>query len=219
MIKLYSYWRSSTSYRVRIALALKNIHYQLHAVDLLAAEQTSSDYLSVNPSASLPALQLRCGQVLTQSLAIIEYLDQLKPTPPLLPAEPRLRARVQAAAQVIACDIHLVNNSKVIKYLQQLGHTGDTTRTWAQQWTMQGLQAFNALIDGSGEFCFGDQLTLADVCLVPQMYNARRWGIDASTMPRLAEIESRCLQQNSFLHAHPDAQPDAETSNADQKLD
>jgi len=147
---------------------------------------------------------------LTQSLAIIDYLEYLQPTPALLPSEPLQRARVLAASQVIACDIHPVNNSKVVAHLRQFDHTADHALQWMHHWMHEGLTAFAALINPAGRYCFGDQLTLADICLIPQLYNAHRWGLELSSLQRLCEIEARCLELQPFRHAHPQAQPDAE---------
>ncbi len=209
-LTLYSYWRSTTAYRVRIALHLKELAFDTRAINLVKGEQSSPDYLSLNPSHGVPSLILEDGTVLTQSMAIINYLDRRYPSPALCPTDPVLAAKVQAAALVIACDIHPVNNLKVVSQLKKLGHSQDEAVAWMQDWMVRGFEAYQALIDPSSAFSFGDELSLADICLVPQLYNAHRWGVDLSPFERLVEIEQRCLALAAFEAAHPQRQPDAE---------
>lgn len=208
-MKLYSYWRSSTSYRLRIALRLKGISFETVPVDLLAGAQIDENYLSLNPSGAVPSLVLGDGAVLTQSMAMLEYLEAAYPTPSMIPSDPLEATMVRAAANIIACDIHPVNNLKIISALKRLGHTQDETVTWMNDWMLQGLKAYQAALPEGAVFSFGNAPTLADICLVPQLYNAHRWGTDLSSLARLTEIETRCLALPAFASAHPDHQPDA----------
>lgn len=207
---LHGYFRSSAAWRVRIVLNLKGLSADPQFVHLRKGEQKTADYLALNPQGLLPALVLDDGQVLTQSLAICEYLDETHPKPALLPADPVLRARVRAFAQVIACDIHPVQNLRILKALEALGQTPDQVQTWARNVIDTGLDALNTLVaDQSGRFAFGDTPTLADVCLVPQLGNARRFGVELR-WPRLTAIEAACSALPAFADAQPDRQPDAE---------
>ncbi len=208
-MKLYSYWRSTTSYRVRIALHLKGIDFDLEPVDLLSGEQTADAYAALNPIKGVPTLVTDDGTVLTQSMAILDYLDHLKPDPALLPQDdPTLRARVLAAAMVFATDVHPVNNLKVVKKLR--GLTDEATGiAWMQDWMQQGFAAYAALINPDAPFSFGDTPGLADICLVAQAYNAHRWNVDLSPFPRLQAIEARCLALPAFDAAKPENQKDA----------
>ncbi|KAF0172640.1 MAG: Maleylacetoacetate isomerase [Rhodobacteraceae bacterium] len=208
-MKLYSYWRSSSSYRVRIALNLKGLAYQTQAVNLLENEQQSPAYATLNPARGLPSLVLDDGTVLTQSMAILEWLDETYPTPPLLPPDPILRAKVRAAAQVIASEVHPVNNLRVLARLKAMGHDQTDTVAWMKHWMVEGFDAFAALISPTEAFSFGASPGLADLCLVPQLYNARRWGVDLAPYPRLVAIEARCLALSAFDAARPEAQADA----------
>lgn len=208
-MKLYSYWRSTTSYRVRIALNLKGIAYDMASVDLVAGAQRAEEYLALNPIGGVPSLVLKDGTVLTQSMAILEYLEAVYPSPPLLADNPLDAANIRAAADVIACDIHPVNNLKVVSAIKQMGHAQDEAVTWMNDWMLRGLQAYQALLPKGTEFSFGDTPTLADVCLIPQLYNAHRWGTDLSSLTRLTEIETRCLARPAFAAAQPHMQPDA----------
>lgn len=202
---LHGYFRSSASYRVRIALALKGISYRQATYALREGAQRSPQFLAINPQGLVPALDID-GAVLTQSLAIIEYLDEVHGGPPLLPADPLMRAHVRAAAQVIAVDIHPVQNLKILGRIRALG--GDEN-AWAARVIGEGFAAFDTLIGPhAGRFCFGDTVTLADVCLVPQLVNARRFGVDAIPA-RLLAIEAQCLSLPAFDAARPENQPDA----------
>lgn len=207
---LHGYWRSTASWRVRIALGLKGLQWQTVPHDLRVGDQRSADYLALNPQGFVPALQTGEG-VLTQSLAIIEYLDEVYPDPPLLPADPLERARVRAVAQVIACDIHPVQNLKILKMLKKRGLDQVATDAWAAEIIEQGLAACAELIaDYSGPYCFGAEVTLADVLLVPQLGNARRFGARFD-FGRIADIELACASLPAFIAARPESQPDADS--------
>lgn len=206
---LHGYFRSTASYRVRIALNLKGIPYQNVFHHLRRNEQNDSAYLRLNPQGLVPALEV--GQdVLTQSLAICEYLDETMPTPPLLPSDPLLRAKVRAFAQIIACDTHPIQNLKILARLRGLGIAEDAVTSWARTTIEEGLSACAALIDDrSDPFCFGDSPGLADICLVPQLVNARRFGVTLKWQ-KLLDIETRCLALAPFFDASPEQQPDIE---------
>ena len=204
-MKLYSYWRSTTSYRVRIALALKGIAYENEPVDLVAGEQRAPGYTALNPVAGVPTLVLDDGTVLTQSMAILEYLDATWPEPSIIPAAPLAAAKVRAAALVVACDIHPVNNLKVGNRLKAMGHSQDDLVAWMRHVMAEGLGAYQALLPAGEEFSFGDMPSLADICLIPQLYNAHRWALDLSPLGRLLEIEARCLALPAFANARPEA--------------
>ncbi|WP_101065836.1 maleylacetoacetate isomerase [Roseovarius salinarum] len=208
-MKLYSYWRSTTSYRVRVALQMKGLSHEIRPVDLVAGEQSSPDYRKINPGQGVPALVLDDGTVLTQSMAILEWLEETRTEPALLPRDPVDRAQVRAAAQVIAADIHPVNNLRVIGRLKSMGHSGEETVEWMRDWMARGFAAFSTLIRPDTPFCFGDAPGLADVCLVPQLYNAHRWGLDLGPFERLTQIEDLCLKRPEFDAARPENQPDA----------
>ncbi|WP_417525936.1 maleylacetoacetate isomerase [Marinovum sp.] len=208
-MKLYSYWRSTTSIRVRAALNLKGLDYEIVPVDLVAGVQRSDDYTAVNPGQGVPALVLDDGTVLTQSLAILDYLDETYPEPPLLPEGAVARAQARAAAHQIALDVHPVNNLKVVNRLKALGHDQDVAVDWMKHWMSEGFTAFDRLIRPDTPFCFGDTPGLADLCLVAQVYNARRWDFDLAAFPRLGEIDARCQQIPAIASAMPDQQPDA----------
>ncbi len=210
-MKLYDYWRSSASYRVRIALRLKDVSAHQISVSLARGEQHAPDYRAVNPAAAVPSLVLDDGRVLTQSLAIIAYLDETTPAPPLAPADPFERARMRAAAYLIACDIHPVNNLRVGQHLKKAyGRSQEDVVAWMNHWMRDGLTAFQAMLPEGTAFAHGDRPYLSDICLVAQLYNARRWGMDFAGLDRLLEIEARCLDLPAFAAARPEAQPDAE---------
>lgn len=209
-MKLYSYWRSSCSYRVRIALGLKGQEWQTIPVHLVKGEQRADSYASVNPSNYVPTLELSDGTRLTQSLAIIDWLEAKWPEPALLPNQAEARARVLAASHIIAMDTQPVTNSGLVSLLKrELGAAEKAGIAWMNHWMEKGLAAFQASIDPSTPFCFGDTPGLADICLIPQLYNAHRWGVDLDPLQRLTEIEARCLAQPAFRAARPEAQPDA----------
>ena len=208
-MRLYSYWRSTTSYRVRIALGLKQVAYDQIPVDLVAGDQRGERFTAVNPAKGVPALELEDGTILTQSMAILEWLEEAYPTPALLPDDPVARAQIRAAALGIATDIHPVNNLRVIARLKEMGRDQDDVVGWMNDWMQRGFTAFAALIRPDTPFCFGTAPGLADLCLVPQLYNAHRWGCDLTGFDRLIEIERRCLALPAFDAACPENQPDA----------
>lgn len=212
-MRLYGYFRSSAAYRVRIALNLKGLDYDLVPLHLQKNEHLSADYARLNPQKLLPALQVG-DEIITQSLAIVEYLDEVHPTPALLPQAPLLRAQVRAMALAIACDIHPVNNLRVLRYLvHDLGLSEDKKNQWYRHWVETGLGAVEQMLINSphtGAFCFGDAPSLADICLVPQVYNARRFNSDLSGCPTVVRIADHCATLDAFAHAAPDKQPDAE---------
>jgi maleylpyruvate isomerase len=213
-LELYSFWRSSASYRVRIALNLKALPYITHGVDLIkeGGEQFMAQYREVNPQSRVPTL-VHDGQRFTQSLAIIEYLDETFPDHRLVPRDPVDRARVRMLSQIIACDIQPLQNTSTTRYLKETLHLDEAAiTTWLREWIIRGLDAFNAHIARdhlSGKFCHGDTPTMADCCLVPQMYAASRFGVEATRYPRLALILENCNALSAFQHAHPSKQPDA----------
>ncbi|UYO94864.1 maleylacetoacetate isomerase [Pollutimonas sp. M17] len=214
-MKLYSYFRSSAAYRVRIALNLKGLAYETVPVHLLkdGGQQLSDSYRSLNPTALVPTLvdgDLAVGQ----SMAILEYLEETHPAPTLLPADAKGRARVRAIAQTIACDIHPLNNLRVLKYLKhEMGVGEEAKNEWYRHWIAQGLSALEAMLAASpetGRYCHGDQPTFADLCLVPQLFNARRFGCDESAYPTIVRIDAECAGLAAFQQAAPANQPDSE---------
>ncbi len=214
-LKLYSYWRSTAAYRVRIALNLKGVPFDTVPVHLVenGGAQHSTEYGKLNPSHLVPTLVLEDGNVLTQSLAIIEYLDQTIPSPPLMPEKPLERAKVTAAAHVIAIDTHPINNLRVAQYLSsEFSVEPAQIADWMNHWSGKGLASFQALVQSGTSFAFGGSPTIADICLVAQLYNARRWGLDLSNFERLVEIEKNCLSLKAFDDAKPESQPDAPVS-------
>jgi len=213
-MKLHGYFRSSAAYRVRIALNLKGLTPQHLSHHLRKGEQTAPDYLKLNPQGLVPTLVDDEGGVLTQSLAIIEWLEETHPRPPLLPHAPVERARVRAIGLSIACDIHPLNNLRVLLYLKQtLGVTDEEKDAWYEHWCKVGLAALETQLareSATGRFCHGDAPTLADICLVPQLANARRVRIDIAAYPTLSRIEQACNALPAFADAAPARQPDAE---------
>lgn len=218
-MKLYSYFRSSASYRVRIALNLKGLPYDLVSVHLLknGGEQFTPEYRTLNPDALIPALiddSIAGGAALTQSLAIIEYLDETHPQPPLLPTAPVDRAYVRSIALSIACEIHPLNNLRVLRYLKrELKVSEEDKDAWYRHWCEQGLAALETTLARDprvGTFCHGETPTLADCCLVPQIANAQRLNCDLSSMPTIMRINDACLSLDAFIKAAPGNQPDAE---------
>lgn len=211
---LYGYWRSSASYRVRIALNLKGLDYETHAVHLLrdGGEQRAAAYRHINPSQLVPSL-LDGDRVITQSLAIIEYLDEIHPEVPLLPADARGRARVRALAQLVACDIGPLGNLRVLQQIEaQLGADEAQRGEWSRYWMAQGFSAIEAMLAdhaATGRFCHGDDPGMADACLVPQVYNAMRWKLPLDAYPTLRRIVDACNELDAFKRAAPEAQPDA----------
>lgn len=208
---LYDYFRSSAAYRVRIALNHKGLDYTQAPVSLIKGEQQGAAYLALNPQGLVPAL-LDNGVLLTQSLAICEYLDEAYPdTPRLLPLDSVARARVRAIAQAIACEIHPLNNLRVLNYLRHELGVGDEARTdWYRHWVALGFAALEqTLASSTGPYCFGDTVTLADVCLAPQLFNARRFDVDLTPYPRLVAVGEALERLPAFAAAHPSRQPDA----------
>jgi maleylpyruvate isomerase len=210
-MKLHGYFRSGASWRVRIALNLKGLAVTHVPHHLRRGEHRKPDYLALNPQGLVPALELDDGTMVTQSLAIIEWLDETYPAPALLPDNPIERARVRAFALVLAADTHPVQNLKVLNALRGLGVGEETVTAWAAEANATGLEACEALVAGiRGPFCFGTTPTLADICLVPQLGSARRFGADVTRFPRLLEREAACLAIPAFAEAVPSRQPDAE---------
>jgi len=210
---LYGYFRSSAAFRVRIALNLKSIKSEPHFIHLRKDQQLSEAYKAINPQALVPAL-VHDGKAIGQSLAIIEYLDELHPDPPLLPREAGGRARVRQIALSIACDIHPLNNLRVLRYLRHaLGADDQARNDWQYHWIVTGFVALEAFLKNSGDtgrFCHGDSPTLADICLIPQMANARRIQMDLAEYTTLLRIEEAAYQMPAFVQARPENQPDAE---------
>jgi maleylpyruvate isomerase len=212
MLRLHSYFRSSAAYRCRIALNLKGLAHEMAFVHLIkdGGQQNAPAYRALNPQALVPTLE-HDGRVITQSLAIIEYLDEIEPRPPLVPGDAAARAHIRAFAQAIACDIHPIDNLRVLNYLKAaMQQDQPAVDQWYRHWVEIGLNACEQLLPAqSHTFCFGDQPTLADACLVPQMFNARRFNCDLSRMPRLVAVDAACRKHPAFAQAAPEAQPDA----------
>ena len=213
---LYSFFRSSAAYRVRIALNLKGMRYETIGIHLQkdGGLNRKPEYAAINPQMRVPALKLDSGEILIQSLAIIEYLDEIYPEPPLLPKDPADRARVRALADIVACDIHPINNRRVLRYLtHQLGHDEAVIGHWYNHWIGAGFAAIEPLLTRdarTGAFCHGDAPSLADVALVPQVVNAERYKLDLAPYQTLARIYGNCMKLEPFIAAHPRNQPDYE---------
>jgi maleylacetoacetate isomerase len=210
---LHGYFRSSAAWRVRIALGLKGIAVRHVFRHLRKGEQASPDHLALNPQGLVPTLEVPGLGPLTQSLAILEWLDETQPGPKLLPSDPWGRARVRALADIVACDIHPIQNLRVLQYLKrEMGQEQAAIDAWARHWIALGLEAFETRLaePATGRFCHGEAAGLADLCLVPQLGNARRFGCDLSAYPRILAIEAACNALPAFAAAVPEAQPDAE---------
>lgn len=214
-MKLYGYFRSSAAHRVRIALALKGLEFDLETIHLRKDEQKRTDYVALNPQGFLPTL-IDTEQPLFQSLAIIEYLEEAYPEPRLIPFTLDEKARVRAISQMVACDIHPLNNLRVRRYLtEKLGHSDDQVADWTQHWMLEGFAAIETLLardSWTGEFCHGDNPTMADACLIPQVNNARRSDIDLSPYPTILRIAEACEALPAFQKAAPESQPDYEAA-------
>jgi maleylpyruvate isomerase len=211
-VKLYSYFRSSAAYRVRIALNLKGLAYETISVNLIkdGGHNNRPEYRAVNPQMRVPALVTPTGDVLIQSLAIIEYLDETHPDPPFLPKDPIGRAQVRALAQIIACDIHPLNNVGPLRYLKSALHQEQSASdAWYHHWILTGFEAFEALVR-PGPYAGGARVTLADILLVPQVANARRLKVPLDKFPKMVAIDAACLALPAFDRARPENQPDAE---------
>jgi maleylacetoacetate isomerase/maleylpyruvate isomerase len=212
-MKLYNYFRSSASFRVRIALELKGLPYEYAAVHLPKGEHKEAGYAALSPAMLVPTLQTDAGQHLGQSMAIIEYLDETHPEPLLLPRDPLARARVRALAQLIACEIHPLNNLRVLKYLvRELKLEEEAKNSWYRHWVRDGLEAFERELAAlpAARFCFGDAPTLADCCLVPQIFNGRRFDVNFDGLPRTMAAFDACMALPAFQQAQPSSCPDSE---------
>lgn len=208
---LHSAWRATAPYRVRIGLNLKGCAYGYHPVDLLAGQQRAPEYRAVNPQGLTPTLDLGDGAVLAQSLAILEWLEETRPEPPILPRAPLDRAIVRRMASIVACDIHPLNNTRVTRKLTELGVPVEVQKTeWIQAWIRDGFDALEPLIETyGGRYAFGGQPTIADCCLVPQVYSARRFELDLTPWPKLVAVADHAAEHPAFQAAHPNNQPDA----------
>jgi maleylacetoacetate isomerase len=211
-VKLYSYFRSSAAYRVRIALNLKGIAYETAPIHLVkdGGHNKRPEFRAINPQMRVPALVTPGGDVLIQSFAIIDYLDEIKPEPPLLPKNPIARAKARALAEIVACDIHPLNNIGPLRYLKNvMGQEQSAIDAWYHHWVVAGFEAIEALIEG-GPYACGKEVTLADLCLVPQVYNARRLKVPLDKFPKIVAADKACLALAAFERAQPENQPDAE---------
>jgi maleylacetoacetate isomerase len=214
-MKLYTFFRSSASYRVRIALNLKGIAYEQAPIHLRrgGGEQFGAAYRALNPQALVPTLE-DGGKILTQSLAIIEYLEEKQPQPPLLPKDPADKALVRSMAMIVACEVHPIQNLRVLNYVKkEYNQTDEQVNRWAQHWIDLGLSALEEMLAAQpkrGKYCWGDSPTLADICLVPQLGNARRYGCELSRYPNILAVEKNCTALPPFIDAAPEKQSDAE---------
>jgi maleylacetoacetate isomerase len=203
--KLYTYWRSSCSYRVRIVLHLKNIEFESIPIHLVKEEQKSNEYQVINPNQTVPSLITTQGETLTQSMAIIEYLEEVYTQVPLMPTDPTKKAQVRAICNLIGCDIQPIQNLRVLNYV------GDKKAEWCKHFITVGFQGLEKMLQKTGGvYCFGDQVTIADAFLVPQVYNAIRWGVDMDLFPTIGSIHKRLIELDAFKKADPAAQPDAQ---------
>ena len=213
-MKLYTFFRGSSPFRLRIALNLKGLPYEAIPVHLGKGEHRKSEFGAVNPQQLLPALVLDDGHVLNQSLAIIEYLDEVHPNPPLIPKEPKARARVRSLSLLVACEIHPLNNTRTLAYLRkQMGQNEEQVNAWYRHWVADGLAKLEAEMTrgpGAGKFSHGDAPTMADCCLVPQIFNAQRFNCDLASYPTLMRVYAECMKLEAFDRAQPSKQPDAE---------
>lgn len=211
-MKLYTYFRSSAAFRVRIALNLKGLAYQPAFVHLAKGEHLQPAYTQINPQGLLPALEVD-GALLAQSIAIMEYLEEVHPRPPLLPQDAPGRARVRSLSLIVACEIHPLNNPRVLKYVKNaLGHSQDEVNAWYRHWIADGLAKLEAELaqPGTGRHCHADAPTMADCCLVPQIFNAQRFECDLKPYPTVMRVFEACMQSDAFVRAQPGKQPDAE---------
>ena len=209
-LTLHSAWRATAPYRVRIGLALKSVEYDYVAVDLLAGEQLEPAYRAVNPQGLAPALDLGDGHILTQSLAILEWLEETRPQPPILPRSALDRAIVRAMANIVACDIHPLNNTRVGRKLKDLGLDDTAVSAWISGWITEGFDALEPMVARhAGMFAFGDSPTIADCCIVPQVYSANRFNVDMAAWPAISSVAERTAMHPAFAAAHPSRQPDA----------
>jgi maleylacetoacetate isomerase len=211
-VKLYSYYRSSAAYRVRIALNLKNVAYEIVPVHLIkdGGHHRRPEFRAVNPQMRVPALVVPTGSILIQSLAIIEYLEETHPDPPLLPKDPVARAQARALAEIVACDIHPLNNTGPLRYLKrEMSQEQSAIDAWYHHWVIEGFEAFETLTR-PGPYACGSEVTVADICLVPQVANARRLKVPLDKFPKIAAIDEACLKLAAFDRARPENQPDAE---------
>ena len=212
MLTLYSYFRSSAAYRVRIALNLKGLSYETVSIHLQkeGGLNRKPAYRAINPQMRVPVLKLDTGELITQSLAIIEYLDEVYAEPPLLPREEIARAKVRALAQLVACDIHPLNNVSPLRYLKnELAADQAKIDAWYHHWIIEGFEALEAMIS-AGRYTFGDTVTLADICLIPQVANARRLSVPLERFPKIVLVDAACAKLEAFAKARPENQPDAE---------
>ena len=210
-MKFYSYYRSSAAYRVRIALNLKGLPYEDIPVNLLESQQKSDAYMAINPQGLVPALEVQPGELIAQSVAILEWLEETCPSPALLPVDPLQRANVRSLVNNITCDVHPLNNSSVLKYLKdKLAATDEDVHRWYTTWVDRSFSAIDRSLDTTmGDCCFGDQPTLADVCLVPQVYNANRFKVPMESYGNIQQVVQHCNSLEAFALAAPEAQPDA----------
>ncbi|MBP9742548.1 MAG: maleylacetoacetate isomerase [Burkholderiales bacterium] len=211
MLQLYDYFRSSAAFRVRLALNYKNLKYNKNKINLLDGDQLSDTYTQINPNKLVPVLMTENNKIIRQSLAIIEYLEEVYPDPALLPQSPLSKVYVRALAMDVACDIHPLNNLRVLNYLKtELNHDQETVNKWYAHWIVLGLTAIENSIKNSefytGKYCYNNQFTLADICLLPQLVNARRFHVDISGYPTLLAIEKICQEHEYVLSAYPDRQ-------------